>query len=86
MTDSKIKKLFPWGVTVIPRREEMTSYPAVVGAPDDADGTFSVWDNPYHSIELSTDLTVKDDGYVTKGPDGQTYFLRPLTKDARVKF
>jgi hypothetical protein len=86
VNDVELKKTFPFGAMVIPRREGDFSFPAVVGSDHDEADSFTVWDNPYHSVELSRELSSTSDGYLTQGPDGKKYFLRPLTKDKAVKF
>lgn len=84
MNDHELKKLFPFGATVIPRAENDLSFSAAVGGLGDDDSVFTVWDSPFHSTELSRDLTKSNDGYTTAGPNG-TYFLRPLDKKHEVK-
>jgi hypothetical protein len=81
MTDEELTQAFPYGATMIPRREEAPSSTVVIGddyPAEEGSTTFNVWMNSYHQIELSRELTPWNDGYVAKSTAGEEYFLRPL--------
>lgn len=84
MNDDELKKTFPYGVTVIPRDEDLISYTAAVGGEGDDEDTFTVWENAYHEHILHRALTPKDDGYLTQDLDGRDMFLRPLDEAHKV--
>jgi hypothetical protein len=85
MNDEELRKAFPFGVNVIPREDDDLSFLAAVGGDTDTDETFSVWDNPFHYLELDRDIEPSNDGFVALGVNGQKYFLRPLDEAHKVE-
>lgn len=80
---NEVKKALQWGATVIPRKEDMTSFVARI---QNSEGELAIWPDPYHGIDIQDDFDPQRDGYVVTGADGQKYFLRPLSKEKRVRF
>lgn len=84
MTQEEIEKLFPYGLSVHRVGDENFSFRGVISSgayePDPDSPVFSVWQNPYHDIELSRDLKPAHDGWETTGSGGVKYFLRPLSE------
>lgn len=89
MNDDELQDAFPFGAMLIPKDESSPSTRVSVGqdwVEEDYPEYFHVWRDPQRDVLLSRELVEENDGYRTTNGSGESYFLRPLTKEQEVKF